>query len=384
MQNSPLSKIILDEREFFVKRDDLIDPYLAGNKYRKLYTLLNTPSHTYNTIISYGGTQSNAMLAIAAMCKKKKWQFIYYTKKLSDTQKNECEGNYPQALALGMEHKEIENEYDTIKHSLLNIKKDIVERLKPVVKKELENSDTDIWIYFLLALLFLLLPLLIFANQNSSPKIKEDFIDIKTKVKNDKPKTDTDNSITTPKETIYEREIEKEKETVNSYVEPKDEDITLELRSLQKPQALFDAKYEFRKLLEEIKNSALKKDISLNYTIDKSIKNFKNDQKPALLYNLHELFTEVVNLNPNGAKIDIEIEKIAEMKSSSAIKFFVKDSDLFLEEEDMRLLKEGNYKFSNSRSKIIKIAKNIAKIDGEFKVDEDNSLGFTISLKKDI
>jgi 1-aminocyclopropane-1-carboxylate deaminase/D-cysteine desulfhydrase-like pyridoxal-dependent ACC family enzyme len=111
MQNSPLSKIILDEREFFVKRDDLIDPYLAGNKYRKLYTLLNISSNTYNTIISYGGTQSNAMLAIAAMCKKKKWQFIYYTKKLSDTQKNECEGNYPQALALGMEHKEIENEY---------------------------------------------------------------------------------------------------------------------------------------------------------------------------------------------------------------------------------------------------------------------------------
>jgi len=111
MQNSPLSKIILGEREFFIKRDDLIDPYLAGNKYRKLYTLLNISSNTYNTIISYGGTQSNAMLAIAAMCKKKKWQFIYYTKKLSETQKNEGEGNYAQALALGMEHIEIENEY---------------------------------------------------------------------------------------------------------------------------------------------------------------------------------------------------------------------------------------------------------------------------------
>lgn len=111
MKNSPVSKIILEGREFFVKRDDLIDPCLAGNKYRKLYTLLNISSNTYNTIISYGGTQSNAMLAIAAMCKKKKWQFIYYTKKLSETQKNEDEGNYAQALALGMEHIEIENEY---------------------------------------------------------------------------------------------------------------------------------------------------------------------------------------------------------------------------------------------------------------------------------
>jgi 1-aminocyclopropane-1-carboxylate deaminase/D-cysteine desulfhydrase-like pyridoxal-dependent ACC family enzyme len=72
MISSPLSKIILDKREFLVKRDDLIDPYLAGNKYRKLYTLLNTPSEKYSTIISYGGTQSNAMLAIAAMCKQKK------------------------------------------------------------------------------------------------------------------------------------------------------------------------------------------------------------------------------------------------------------------------------------------------------------------------
>ncbi len=111
MKNSPISKITLEGREFFVKRDDLIDPYLAGNKYRKLYTLLNTQNTIYDTIISYGGTQSNAMLAIAAMCKKKKWRFIYYTKKLSTLQKNENEGNYADALILGMEHKEIENNY---------------------------------------------------------------------------------------------------------------------------------------------------------------------------------------------------------------------------------------------------------------------------------
>lgn len=69
--NSPISKIIVDGRDFYVKRDDLIDPYLAGNKYRKLYTLLKTPSNELKTIISYGGTQSNAMLAISAMCQKR-------------------------------------------------------------------------------------------------------------------------------------------------------------------------------------------------------------------------------------------------------------------------------------------------------------------------
>ena len=109
---SPISKITLDGRDFFVKRDDLIDPFLAGNKYRKLYTLLQTPSNQLNKIISYGGTQSNAMLAIAAMCKRKNWEFLYYTKPLSSTQKQQNKGNFFHALTLGMKHVEIpENEY---------------------------------------------------------------------------------------------------------------------------------------------------------------------------------------------------------------------------------------------------------------------------------
>ncbi len=108
---SPISKITLDGRVFYVKRDDLIDPFLAGNKYRKLYTLLQTPPNKLNKIISYGGTQSNAMLAIAAMCKKKGWEFTYYTKPLSDTLKNENCGNFYHAKNLGMVHVEIEQQF---------------------------------------------------------------------------------------------------------------------------------------------------------------------------------------------------------------------------------------------------------------------------------
>ncbi len=110
MINSPISKISLDGREFLVKRDDLIDPYLAGNKYRKLYTLLETPKLHLNKIISYGGTQSNAMLAIAKMCFDKGWEFIYYTKPLSKTQKEQKFGNYFHALKHGMKHVEVEYE----------------------------------------------------------------------------------------------------------------------------------------------------------------------------------------------------------------------------------------------------------------------------------
>lgn len=108
---SPVSKIALDGRLFYVKRDDLIDPFLAGNKYRKLYTLLKTPSNKFNKIISYGGTQSNAMLAIAAMCKNKGWEFVYYTKPLSDEQKSENCGNFYHAKNLGMLHVEIQHQF---------------------------------------------------------------------------------------------------------------------------------------------------------------------------------------------------------------------------------------------------------------------------------
>ncbi len=109
-KTSPISKLSLDGREFYVKRDDLVDKYLAGNKYRKLYTLLQTPSNKLKKIISYGGTQSNAMLAIAAMCEKKGWEFTYYTKPISKQQLEENQGNYFHAKRLGMLHVEIDND----------------------------------------------------------------------------------------------------------------------------------------------------------------------------------------------------------------------------------------------------------------------------------
>lgn len=116
---SAVSKILLDKREFYVKRDDLIDPFLSGNKYRKLYSLYNSPTEKYDTIISYGGTQSNAMLAIAAMCKTKGWQFIYYTKPLSASQKEQEFGNFYEAKQLGMDHIELEHQnYESFISSL--------------------------------------------------------------------------------------------------------------------------------------------------------------------------------------------------------------------------------------------------------------------------
>ena len=126
MKTTPISKITLDGREFLVKRDELIDPYLAGNKYRKLYTLLQTPKQNLDKIISYGGTQSNAMLAIAKMCYDKGWEFTYYTKPLSKTQKEQKFGNYYHAIEHGMRHVEIE--YERYKDSIASLRLNLDEK----------------------------------------------------------------------------------------------------------------------------------------------------------------------------------------------------------------------------------------------------------------
>ncbi len=101
---------MLHGRSFYVKRDDLIDPYLGGNKYRKLFELLRTPSERYDRLVSYGGAQSNAMLAMAALARRKGWSFDYYVKTLPEWLKHAPTGNLAHALSLGMRLYEVPHE----------------------------------------------------------------------------------------------------------------------------------------------------------------------------------------------------------------------------------------------------------------------------------
>jgi len=110
MRYTSIDKLNINGRIFYVKRDDLYDPHLSGNKFRKLHKLIQTPKENLHKIISYGGTQSNAMLAIAKLCFLKGWEFIYYTKPLSQHQKEQTDGNYLEALKFGMKHVELELE----------------------------------------------------------------------------------------------------------------------------------------------------------------------------------------------------------------------------------------------------------------------------------
>jgi len=110
MLPSRVDSVKFRDRSFYIKRDDLLDTCLSGNKFRKLYTLLQTPNETYKKVISYGGTQSNAMYAISCLCRQKGWEFHYYTKNLPQFLKDGVEGNLELALANGMIVHEVAHE----------------------------------------------------------------------------------------------------------------------------------------------------------------------------------------------------------------------------------------------------------------------------------
>mgnify|MGYP000188654815 FL=1 len=65
-QRSVIQAITVNGRDYFLKRDDLLAP-ISGNKARKLEGLLNQDLSDVQRLVSYGGAQSNAMLALAQL-----------------------------------------------------------------------------------------------------------------------------------------------------------------------------------------------------------------------------------------------------------------------------------------------------------------------------
>ena len=93
-------------REIYIKRDDLCHlsniQTITGNKVRKLkgiHDLAIFPS----LVISHGGTQSNAMRAIALLCKSKQAKFVYFSRRLPQVLSDYPSGNFKDAIDAGME-----------------------------------------------------------------------------------------------------------------------------------------------------------------------------------------------------------------------------------------------------------------------------------------
>lgn len=74
--HSPVQQIqnpLFDEHnvQVFVKRDDLIHPFISGNKWRKLkYILLKAHAENKTHLVTFGGAYSNHLLATAAAAAK--------------------------------------------------------------------------------------------------------------------------------------------------------------------------------------------------------------------------------------------------------------------------------------------------------------------------
>ncbi|MEA1916094.1 MAG: pyridoxal-phosphate dependent enzyme [Campylobacterota bacterium] len=123
LNRSCVDEVTFHQHKFYIKRDDKIHKYLSGNKYRKLHTLINTQASKLNTVISYGGLQSNAMLSMAYMCYKKGWEFLYYVKRVPSNLVNNPSSNYKKALEFNTKFIEVdESKYDSEIDRIKNLK----------------------------------------------------------------------------------------------------------------------------------------------------------------------------------------------------------------------------------------------------------------------
>ncbi len=68
---SPIHQVSYRGLNFFIKRDDLIDPFISGNKWRKLkYILQKAKQQNSSHLVTFGGAYSNHLLATAAAAAK--------------------------------------------------------------------------------------------------------------------------------------------------------------------------------------------------------------------------------------------------------------------------------------------------------------------------
>lgn len=74
--NRPIHRIKLEElNNLWVKREDLSDPFISGNKWRKLkYIVEKAKSLKKNHLVTFGGAHSNHLLATAAAASRNGFQ----------------------------------------------------------------------------------------------------------------------------------------------------------------------------------------------------------------------------------------------------------------------------------------------------------------------
>ena len=78
-RNQKIQLPILDQLhiELQIKREDMLHPYISGNKFRKLkYNLIEAKERNYNSLLTFGGAFSNHIAAVAAAGREKGFKTI--------------------------------------------------------------------------------------------------------------------------------------------------------------------------------------------------------------------------------------------------------------------------------------------------------------------
>ncbi len=99
--NSPITSHYINNRHFYLKRDDQLHPYFSGNKARKFMALLDNSYPKITTLVGYGSPQANSLYSMAALAQLKGWSLQYYVDHVPSWLINNPIGNYQAALELG-------------------------------------------------------------------------------------------------------------------------------------------------------------------------------------------------------------------------------------------------------------------------------------------
>ena len=70
--NQNITSITKNQVTLKIKREDLLHPFVSGNKFRKLkYNLVQFEQNFYDSVVTFGGAFSNHIAATAYACKEK-------------------------------------------------------------------------------------------------------------------------------------------------------------------------------------------------------------------------------------------------------------------------------------------------------------------------
>ncbi len=288
------------------------------------------------------------------------------------------DGNYQ------VEREEIDIHFKQLFSKAASTKRELLNKIEDRVLHDESYHNRFLTDMAIALLLLIFLIIILFFDRRSGVKVsndddqyieinssaKEDFATIKSQplaprvdpkplsTKEEKTKPQNLQEINTPK-------VEKPREA-HEGVE------LMALRSFQKRHK--DLKTELEKCFEIF-------DRKITLDIDESIKRYDEESQDALLNYIKSLTIYIDKYLPKDRVLYIDVENIAEMKSSSALKFTFKDLANYLDEDDKKIIQSGKYS-RDEKSEFIKILKQLSNLNAIIKVENDQNLTLTLSLKK--